>query len=168
MTTDNDYAARLEAAYNAGIEKLDSVFQVRNDRPEPLLPDFLRLGECKFEGVVKLAREYLALRSHAITPKELPTVLAALRHWQDLDKRYPALKFVKGEDRSGTHFEEHDPLTVEEIDALCERLNCSPEVDMLGTLETLVAGVDEGQDDATIRNYITIQARAVVASCSGR
>jgi len=63
-----------------------------------------------------------------LTPKELATVLAALRHWQDLEKRDPqAGKFIAGSDREGTFFEEHDPLTVEEIDSLCERLNCSPE-----------------------------------------
>ena len=56
-----------------------------------------------------------------LTTKELATVLAALRHWQYIEEQYgPA---PVGKDRTGTHFEEHDPLTVEEIDALCERLN---------------------------------------------
>ena len=46
--------------------------------------------------------------------------------------------------------------TQEQIDAL------------VGTLETLVAGIDNGEDDATIRNYITIQARAVVKEFAAR
>ncbi len=33
---------------------------------------------------------------------------------------------------------------------------------LLGTLETLVAGLDAGQDDVTIRNYINVQVRALV------
>jgi hypothetical protein len=59
----------------------------------------------------------------ALTPRERATVLAALRWWQkDADK---TLQFQPGDDRTGTHFEDHLPLTEAEIDALCERLNCS-------------------------------------------
>lgn len=60
-----------------------------------------------------------------ITPKELPTVIAALQHWKDLEKDHPAMKFLPGDDRTGTFFEEHDPLTIEEIDALCKSLEFS-------------------------------------------
>lgn len=50
-----------------------------------------------------------------LNPRELATVLAALRSWQrDL-----------GEDLiGGGHFTEHPPLSPNEIDDLCERLNC--------------------------------------------
>lgn len=58
-----------------------------------------------------------------LTPKELATVLAALRFWQELERGEPCEKFLPENARKGTHFEEHDPLTVEEIDSLCERLN---------------------------------------------
>lgn len=47
-------------------------------------------------------------------------------------------------------------------------MNVTPEQieAMYGTLQTLVNGLDEGQDDATIRNYIAIQVRAVVNELS--
>lgn len=52
-----------------------------------------------------------------LTPRELATVLAALRYWQqDL---VAADEVVDG----GEHFVEHEPLSVEQIDQLCERLN---------------------------------------------
>ena len=52
-----------------------------------------------------------------MTKKELATVLAALRYWQqDLEANDdPPI--------SGEHFAECEPLTSAEIDALCERLN---------------------------------------------
>lgn len=60
--------------------------------------------------------------SPAFTDRELATVLAALRQWQrDTPKMLP---FEPGDDRTDTHFEDHLPLTVEEIDDLCERINC--------------------------------------------
>ena len=54
-----------------------------------------------------------------LTDRELATVLWALRRLQNA---------LDTEDQKGyVHFEEHDPLTSDEIDALCERLNCQPE-----------------------------------------
>lgn len=58
---------------------------------------------------------------HKLSNRELATVLAALRYWrQDLD--------ADAEDEEGIgpispHFTEHQPLSVEQIDELCERLN---------------------------------------------
>ena len=56
-----------------------------------------------------------------LTGRELATVLAALCYWQqDLaanDDEGPI---------SAEHFDKHTPLSVEEIDDLCERLNCGP------------------------------------------
>jgi hypothetical protein len=53
--------------------------------------------------------------------RELATVLAALRYWQqDLARQHPH------DDDSGPispHFEAQEPLAVEQIDRLCERLN---------------------------------------------
>jgi hypothetical protein len=48
-------------SYDKAINAVDSVFQVDHTKPPPLLPDFLRLGDCKFEGVVKLAKAYIEL-----------------------------------------------------------------------------------------------------------
>ena len=54
-----------------------------------------------------------------LSDRELATVLAALRFWQQ------QLDESEGEPPIRDHFEnEITPLSVEEIDALCERLNC--------------------------------------------
>lgn len=55
-------------------------------------------------------------RQVVIFDDELPTVLAALRYFQqDLeDNEEPPIS---------EHFHDHPPLTTEEIDSLCERLN---------------------------------------------
>ncbi len=50
------------------------------------------------------------------TDKEAATVLAALRYWQqDLE--------ANEEPPISHHFEHEEPLTSEEIDDLCERIN---------------------------------------------
>ena len=49
-----------------------------------------------------------------LNARELATVLAALRYWQ----QNPDEDLIDG----GQHFTEHSPLTPNEIDALCERL----------------------------------------------
>jgi hypothetical protein len=50
--------------------------------------------------------------------RELATVLAALRYWQqDLTDNHEG-------PISQEHFADQTPLTMEEIDELCERLNC--------------------------------------------
>jgi hypothetical protein len=59
-----------------------------------------------------------------LSNRELATVLAALRYWQQ------NLAVAAGQDGtsfSPDHFDEvNTPLTVEEIDDLSERLNCGP------------------------------------------
>jgi hypothetical protein len=50
-----------------------------------------------------------------LTPRELATVLAALRALQSLP--------IEARLLSPEHFAEHEPLSESEIDALCERLN---------------------------------------------
>ena len=68
-----------------------------------------------------------------LNDRELGTVLAALRYWQarielrtgawvtrtafEMDERMAAIDDIAGD----------TPLTIEEIDTLCERLNYSPE-----------------------------------------
>lgn len=57
-----------------------------------------------------------------LADQELDTVLAALRSWQKtLDQGAPD-DLMELATRGG----EHPAQTVEEIDSLCERLNCSP------------------------------------------
>jgi hypothetical protein len=56
-----------------------------------------------------------------MSTKELATVLAALRCWQ----RTLAANEAQGERPiSQEYFQDVEPLTVSEIDQLCERLNC--------------------------------------------
>jgi hypothetical protein len=54
-----------------------------------------------------------------LNPRELGTVLAALRLWQMSDLRRQAPDLVEIATDDG----EHEPLTNSEIDALCERIN---------------------------------------------
>jgi len=58
-----------------------------------------------------------ALTVVQLSDRDLAQLLAALRNWQiDALNEDLADAFVD-------HFEEHEPLTDDEIDALCERLN---------------------------------------------
>jgi hypothetical protein len=58
-----------------------------------------------------------------LTDRELATLLAALRTWQRTVAEEHAQELV-----SSSHFEDGiSPLTAEEIDELCERLNFSDE-----------------------------------------
>ena len=52
-----------------------------------------------------------------LNERELATVLAALRHWQQHIQRTGTAV------RDSSHFEDVEPLTPEEIDRLCQRLN---------------------------------------------
>ena len=56
-----------------------------------------------------------------LSDREIAQLLAALRNWQT-----DALNEDLADAFSG-HFEEHQPLSDEEIDALCERLNFADE-----------------------------------------
>jgi len=51
--------------------------------------------------------------------REIATVLAALRYWQDEYRDYPEITDTP-------HFDECTPLEDDEIDALCEKLNFGP------------------------------------------
>ena len=53
-----------------------------------------------------------------LTSRELATTLAALRHWQKKLQR-EGTAFADG----FPHFSDETPLSVDEIDALCDRLN---------------------------------------------
>jgi len=70
-----------------------------------------------------------------LTKKELATILAALRKFQER----PSKKM--------DHFEKYEPLTRIQIDRLCERLNC-PEIkgekDIKAPLLKIVVHIEEG------------------------
>ncbi len=53
-----------------------------------------------------------------LTIRETATVLAALRHWQE-EIHAVGVRLLQYD----SHFEQVTPLTVAEIDDLCERLN---------------------------------------------
>ena len=61
-------------------------------------------------------------RNTSLSTRELATVLAALRLWQDFVR--DGTDAAQGLD----HFYDHKPLDASEIDELCERLNCVPVV----------------------------------------
>ena len=52
-----------------------------------------------------------------LSDREVAQLLAALRNWQTDALNEDLVEAFAG------HFEEHEPLTDEEIDDLCERLN---------------------------------------------
>ena len=88
-----------------------------------------------------------------LTNRELAQVLAALRFWQEAD--------VDGSGMS--HFEDDEPLSLDEIDFLCEKLNggpCQPET-FLGELEKADA---VEIDDHFIRYFHTDFAEAKQAT----
>ncbi len=63
--------------------------------------------------------------SISITDREVATILAALRYFQqDLA--------ANEEGPFSEHFIEHTPLSVDEIDHLCERINCGPSANPVG------------------------------------
>jgi hypothetical protein len=55
-----------------------------------------------------------------LSNKELATVLAALRNWQEITSPEGG---NKPEELMPDHFADDEPLTTDEIDELCERLN---------------------------------------------
>jgi hypothetical protein len=61
--------------------------------------------------------------NHPFTERELATVLAALRYWQQgLSEHGGVIPVAEHFDSTVT------PLAIEEIDDLCERLNCEAPV----------------------------------------
>lgn len=60
-----------EKLYQHAIDCVDRVFQECTENPKPILPDFLGIGEDKFDGVVKLAEKYRAVSDKlaAVTDK---------------------------------------------------------------------------------------------------
>ena len=61
----------------------------------------------------------------SLTDRELATVLAALRHWQEDQEDFDPPLDQDPAPWLGMYFAEHEPLTSRQVDALCERLNTS-------------------------------------------
>ncbi len=58
-----DKTRHYKTSFEEAIEYVDAVFQVSSENPNPILPDYCRLGASKFAAVVDLARDYLKLKS---------------------------------------------------------------------------------------------------------
>ena len=77
---------RYKAEFDRALDAVDVVFQKHKGNPEPILPDFCKLGEDKFATVPKLAKAYkstreeieTANRENAKLRKELAEAKAAL------------------------------------------------------------------------------------------
>ncbi len=87
--------------------------------------------------------------------RELATVLAALRYWQqDLDAQEP------NDEESGPispHFDEHEPLSSKEVDELCQRLNTGatdpghgPYIDLCRRVVVLASNWADGTQPAHV------------------
>lgn len=62
VDSQNSPQEQYEELYRRAIECVDRVFQEGGQEQPPILPDFLQLGDDKFEGVIKLAEEYIRFR----------------------------------------------------------------------------------------------------------
>ena len=78
-----------------------------------------------------------------LTDRELATVLAALRFWQaEMVNAYESCEAddwpssIPVVDKGG-HFREHKPLTPDEIDGLCERLNSVENTEAFRTMQAI-------------------------------
>ncbi len=54
-----DRLNQYRKAHHHAIECVDRVFQCDSKKPPPILPEFCRIGDDKFEAVVRLARAYV-------------------------------------------------------------------------------------------------------------
>lgn len=67
LQADVQRMSQYETAYRHALDAVDEVFQDYSGKSPPILPDFLGLGENKFLGVKKLAKEYLELQAENAT-----------------------------------------------------------------------------------------------------
>ena len=75
-----------------------------------------------------------------MTDKQVTTVLAALRHWQEVlaETRGKIKNPAWVPDKQYDFFEQDEPLTLEEIDQLCEELNCPRESEFVSPEEFIL------------------------------
>jgi hypothetical protein len=104
-----------------------------------------------------------------LTSRELATVLAALRYWQnDLDDDPEMFENLPG---SG-HFEQETPLNGDEIDRLCEELNCCPCANTLLSDRTakdreLIEAAEDMLTDHFNYNDVTVHEDAEITYTDG-
>jgi hypothetical protein len=104
------------------------------------------------------------LKTNQLEGRELATVLAALRYWQqDFDE----LDLIDG----AGHFEDHKPLDADEIDELCEALNFPGETPAYTLFRHVTAGGAEYLTDnhmfADATLIIRLDGGAELVSCEG-
>lgn len=87
-----------------------------------------------------------------INERELATVLAALRSWQE--RGDPGGFYSE-------YFEEYEPLSEDEIDDLCERLNCSDLIDEALEYEAEAFDNDEEVNGADLVDWFAGWRRRV-------
>jgi hypothetical protein len=63
MAMEIERLREYETMFKHAIHQVDLVFQQCVEIPNPILPDFAKLGEDKFLAVVRLAKEYKRLLS---------------------------------------------------------------------------------------------------------
>lgn len=108
---DQKHIEKAIASYQESIELYPGYEEVYNNLGV-LLHDLGKFEEATamFEKGVSVAMQ----NSYPFTERELATILAALRLFQEARRNNAPLS---------EHFEEIEPLTTSEIEALCERLN---------------------------------------------
>lgn len=94
LKNSEDSLKTYKVVYKNAIDNVDIVFQECSENPHPILPDFLRLGEDKFKGVVKLAKEHRSLLDRLARYRAaLEDIVQRneIQHWFNLDKARAAL-----------------------------------------------------------------------------
>ena len=72
---------QYKTLYTHALDCVDQVFQVCNEIPNPILPDFAQLGESKFRAVIKLAKAYKELERDAERWRECERLHETHERW---------------------------------------------------------------------------------------
>ena len=94
------------------------------------------------------------MTTNRLCARELATVLAALRCFQEL--------LAQGNDaalRALPHFADHEPLSATDIDLLCKRLNCGSDALCPGASRLPVAHAEELPREALVEIVSGLQMR---------
>lgn len=67
LLTENAKLTQYKMLFESALSHVDKVFQKCSEIPDPILPDFAKLGEDKFAAVERLATEYAKLTAEKIT-----------------------------------------------------------------------------------------------------
>lgn len=92
---------------------LGKYVNAKNPIAEVPLPDSVDVNEMISDAY------YQARHDKLFSSRELATVLAALRWWQQTVKTEKVARHMHPD-----HFADQKPLSAKQIDALCERINC--------------------------------------------